>query len=49
MESDPYRRGKWSSLWWCCSCGLVSEQLDRGPRTGEWGSVQEGGGEGEKR
>lgn len=31
MESDHCRQGKWSSLWWCCSCGLVSKELDRGP------------------
>lgn len=45
MESDLCRRGKWSSLWWCCSCGLVSKQLDRGPWI-EWGSVKVGVGEG---
>lgn len=30
MESDPCRRAKWSSLWWYCSCGLVSKQLGMG-------------------
>lgn len=47
MESDRCRQGKWSSLWWCCSCGLVSKQLDRGAK--DWGlgsSVKAGHGKG---
>lgn len=43
MESDHCRQGKWSSLWWCCSCGLVSKQLlDRGPMIEGMG-LSEGG------